>query len=331
MTSLKLLVYALISEQSALLAIFGPHPVWQQALLFFLGHLISSALFSVLLSAIFPKRFVARRYGLVGLFFCFNFFVPVLGAIGTLLVLFYFRKYLSREGRAEFFNVPMPPFLVESAEMAPGMGEGGAWSRLKSEGLPREQRLKALMAVGGGSGENVSRFLQKATGDSDDEIRLLAFNLHERQEQKIQLSISAALEELKQTEIPSAKASLCRNLAFSYWEMVYCALAQDELRDFFVEQAAKYAEQAQQYGGTDPVLTTLVARIHLQKREYLQAEESVQKALAEGADPIRVVPYQAELAFYRRDYSAIKYLLQQDATLRFKPGIGPVAQFWGAR
>ncbi|MBV5350495.1 hypothetical protein JZU71_05085, partial [bacterium] len=74
------------------------------------------------------------------------------------------------------------------------------WSRLRTVGVPHELRLKALLAVGSGSGLNTSRFLQEATGDSDDEIRLLAFNLCERQEQKIQQSISAALEELKQAD-----------------------------------------------------------------------------------------------------------------------------------
>lgn len=331
MSSLKLLLYGLLSEQSALLAILGSQPAWQRGGLFITAHLIASSLFALFLTVTFPKRFVVARRGLLGLFFCFNFFVPVFGAIATLLTVFYFRRYLDSEERTEFFNVPMPPFLAESAAIAPGMGEGGAWSRLKASGVPREQRLKALMAVGGGSGLNVSRFLQEATGDGDDEVRLLAFNLCERQEQKIQQSISAALSELREARSTAEKGSLCRNLAFSYWEMVYSALAQDELRDFFIEQARRYVEQAQSYGGNDPVLATLLARIHLHKREYQQAEVVIREAIAMGADPVRVLPYQAELAFHKRDFVAIKNLLGQDATLRFKPCIGQVAQFWCAR
>lgn len=328
MSNLKLLLYALASEQIALLSIFGSQPVWQRVLLFLVGHLIASSLFALLLTTTFPKQFVLNRRGLLGLFFCFNFFVPVFGAVATLLTMLYFRKYLGNEERTEFFNVPLPPFLADSSGIAPGMGEGGAWTRLKTTGLPREQRLKALMAVGTGSGLNVSNFLQEATGDTDDEIRLLAFNLCEQQEQKIQQSISAALAGLKQAETAEAKGSLCRNLAFSYWEMVYSALAQDELSNFFIEQASKYAAQAQQYAGNDPVLATLIARIHLHRREYQQAEVAIQEALAQDADPVRVVPYQAELAFYKRDFRAIRTLLGQDATIRFKPCIGQVAQFW---
>ncbi len=331
MSSLKLLLYGLVSEQSALLAIFGSQPLWQRVLLFLAGHLLASSLFSLLVSVNFPKRFITPRSGLSGLFFAFSFFVPVLGAVGSVLILLYFKKHQQDEERTEFFNVPMPPFLAESAGMASGMGEGGAWSRLRAVGVPNNLRLKALLAVGNSSGHNASRFLQEATGDSDDEIRLLAFNLCERQEQKIQQSISAALEELQETADPLLKASLCRNLAFSYWEMVYSALVQDELRDFFVEQAGRYADLACQLGGNTPVLATLKARIYLQKRQYQQAEAAVQEALALGADPVRIVPYQAELAFNRRDFSSVKRLLQQDTTARLRPGIGPVAQFWGAR
>ena len=331
MSSLKLLIYALSSEQAALLVIFGSQPVWQRVLLFVAGHLIASSLFALLLTVSFPKRFVALRRGLLGLFFCFNFFVPGFGALGTLLILFYFKRFLNDEERTEFSNVPLPPFLAESADMGAGMGEGGAWSRLRTVGLPREQRLKALLSVGTSNGHNSSRLLQHATGDSDDEIRLLAFNLYERQEQKIQQAISSALHELKMAETEEVKASVCRNLAFSYWEMVYSALAQDDLRDFFVEQAAKYAELALQLERQNPSLLILIAKIQLQKQKYELAAETLQTALAAGADPAKLLPYQAELAFHARDFKAVRRLLMQDRAIRFRPCIGQVAQFWGVR
>ena len=141
MSSLKLLIYGLCSEQSALLVIFGSQPVWQRVLLFVTGHLIASSLFALLLTVSFPKRFSSLRSGLLGLFFCFNFFVPAFGALGTLLILLYFKRFLNDQERTEFSNVPLPPFLAESADLGAGMGEGGAWSRLRTVGLPRESRI----------------------------------------------------------------------------------------------------------------------------------------------------------------------------------------------
>lgn len=329
MNAVLLLICGLLSEQLALLAIFTDQPLWRQMVLFFVAHLTASVLFSLLLAAQFPRRFSASRRLLLLLFFNFNFFIPALGAIGTLLILLYFIRFYSDGERPEFERVPLPPFLAESAAIGGGMGEGGAWSRLRLNSLPREQRLKALLSVGSGGGSNTGLLLQHATGDLDDEIRLLAFNLCERQEQKIQQTITTAMDELQTAETPEVKGTLCRNLAFSYWEMVYSALAQHDLRDFFVDQAAKYADQAQQYGYVSPSLYTLLARINLYRHEYLRAYEAVEAALAAGEDRLRVVPYQAELAFHHRDFATVRRLLQQDPTIRFKPGIGPVAQFWG--
>lgn len=331
MGSRKLLMYGWLSEQSALLAIFGSQPLWQRTLLFYAGHLIASALFALLLTGSFSKRFAAPRAGLLALFFSFNFFVPILGALGTTLTLIYFVKFSKKASRTEFINVPLPPFQVESASMPIGMGEGGAWSRLRTIALPREQRLKALLAIGNGSGSNASRFLQLATSDNDDEIRLLAFNLCERQEQLIQKTISTALGQLRLAESPAATAKICRTLAFSYWEMIYNALAQDKLRDFFMEQAVKYARQARESGESTPDLAILLIRIHLKKHDYDRAEIAIAEALALGADRFKIIPYQAEIAFQKRDFVAVKRLLGRGEMVMYRPSIGLVAQFWGGR
>lgn len=331
MGTLKLLIYGCLSEQAALLAIFGSQPFWQRTVLFFAGHLIASTLLALLLTGIFSKRFNAPRAGLYALFFCFNFFVPALGAVGTLLTLVYFIRFLNNAARTEFFSVPLPPFQVESASMPVGMGEGGAWSRLRTIGLPRAQRMKALLAVGNGDGGNVSRFLQLATGDNDDEIRLLAFNLCGRQERAIQQIISTTLEQLGDSDTPAGNAGLCRTLAFSYWEMIYNSLAQDKLQDFYMEQVVRYVRQALETGENTPDLAILMVRVHLRKRDYHQAEIALEEALALGADSFRTLPYQAEIAFQRRDYSAIKLLIGQSPMVKYRPSIGPVAQFWGGR
>ena len=331
MGTLKLLIYGCLSEQAALLAIFGSQPFWQRTVLFFAGHLIASALLALLLSGLFSKRFNAPRAGLYALFFSFNFFVPALGAVGTLLTLVYFIRFLNNAARTEFFSVPLPPFQVESASMPVGMGEGGAWSRLRTIGLPRAQRMKALLAVGNGDGGNVSRFLQLATGDNDDEIRLLAFNLCGRKEREIQQIISTALEQLRDTDTSAGKAALCSTLAFSYWEMIYNSLAQDKLQDFYMEQVVRYVRQALETGENTPDLAILMVRIHLRKRDYHQAEIALEEALALGADSFRTLPYQAEIAFQRRDYSAIKQLVGQSPMVKYRPSIGPVAQFWGGQ
>lgn len=329
MSWLKLLCYGTLSEQSALLALFSPHPPAQQLLLFLAGHGLSSALIAVLVAVTLPRRFSSRRRWLLMLVGSLCFFIPVLGTVGVLAAIVTFRLTRHRGKRAEFHSLKLPPFMEEGARMAPGMGEGGAWSRLRTASLPRPQRLKALLAVGSSGGRTVNRLLRLATGDSDDEIRLLAFNLFDRQERVISHAISAGLEALKNAGDPHQRAEICRSLALSHWEMVYNGLAQAELQDFFIHQALFYATEARNLGGNDPLLALLMGRIYLMRHQIEQAEQAVMEAQALGALPSRVVPYLAELAFLKRDFVALRRYLASDPSLRHKPGIGPVAQFWG--
>jgi hypothetical protein len=331
MGTIKLMMYGWLSEQTALLAIFSSQPVWRRTFLFLIGHLIASALFALLLTGSFSKRFKASRAGLFAFFFSFNFFVPVLGALGTLLTMLYFIKFPNNAARTEFFNVPLPPFQVESASIPVGMGEGGAWSRLRSIALPRDQRLKALLAVGNSAGSNASRFMQLATGDIDDEIRLLAFNLSGRNEQLIQHITTTALGQLKDADSPVSRAALCRTLAFNYWEMIYNSMARDKLQNFYMEQAERYVRQALETGENTPELAILMIRIYLKKHDYQQAQHAIAEALALGVDRYKIMPYQAEIAFQKRDYAAIKQMIGQSPMVKFRPSIGPVAQFWGSR
>ncbi len=290
-------------------------------------HAIVSAIASLLFAAIIPRRFVVRHSIAVLLIFGFLFFIPVFGLVGMLAVLIYFNSFQRSRERTEFFTVSLPPFMNESGGTAAGMGEGGAWSRLRTQGLPRIVRLQALLAVSASKGHNSSRLLQMATSDSDDEIRLLAFNLYDQREKIIGATISDALQKLRNTEDQDKRTELYRKLAFSYWEMVFNEINND-LTEFFIGQSITYAQKAYDQGATDPFLMILLGRIHLRKGNIDQAEEFISKGLINGAHRDRVIPYLAEIAYRRRDFTTLKSFFKTDPLLRYKPGIGPVAKFW---
>lgn len=328
---LKLLIYSLLSEQSAVLALLAGSGDGQRFGLFLLGHVLAAGLSALLVTITMPRRYASRKRWLLVLFGSVAFFIPVLGCLGMIAAMIFFRITRHRARRAEYHSLALPSFSDEGAQIAPGMGEGGAWSRLRTVGLPRMQRLKALLAVGSGGGRTANRLLRLATGDSDDEIRLLAFNLFDRQERVISQGISHNLEALKQASDDGQRAEILRALALSHWEMVFNGLAQSELQDFFVEQSLSYAQQARSLGGDDPVLALLVGRVYLMRHQYDRAEEAVMAAQALGALPSRVIPYLAELSYRKHDIDALRNYLALDTSLRHKPGIGPVAQFWGGR
>lgn len=326
---LKLIGYSFLAELSAVMALIGPQAIWLRISLFMSAHILACTLLAMLMTAVFPSGYVVKRRIIFAFFFGISFFIPILGIIGLIMGLFYFRFFLKEGNRTEFSTVALPPFMTEGSETGPGMGEGGAWSRLKASAIPRQLRLKALLAVSASSGQNASRLLQLATGDSDDEIRLLAFNLYDRREKLISISISQTLHALREAVNPDKRRELCRDLAFSYWEIVYNDLARDELAVFFVRQSLDYALQALESGeGDDPALLVLIGRLYLKQGEIGRAEESIKAALEQGVHRDRVIPYLAELAFRRRDFGELKRYFRSDPLLRHKPGIGPVVQFW---
>ncbi len=329
MANLKLFILGILSEQFAILALFSLYPLHIQLVLFIAGHLIASLLFSSLITSLFLKDLESKHSLVFIFFFIFSFTVPLLGAVSMLAAMVYFRFYRNKETRTEFSSVDLPPFRAEGSSLSAGMGEGGAWTRLRKMELPRPQRLQALLAVGGSDGQNASSFLRQATVDSDDEIRLLAFNLGERKEQRISKAITEALEAMKKISDPKEHAIHCRSLALSYWEMVYNANARDELTFFYVQQSLQYAEMALNLGCEDPSVSLLLGRIYMIKDELELAETHIANALRLGIATSRALPYQAELAFMKRDFAAVRACLAADKSLLYKPGIGSVVQYWG--
>ncbi len=327
MIGVKLLIYGVLGEQSALMSLGTDYHVFIQLMLFLAGHIIASVSFSLMLTAMVPERFgIRRRYAQI-MIFSFIFFVPAFGVLGLFVILIYFRYFQHFKERTEYYTVSMPPFMVESGGPAPGMGEGGAWSRLRTPELPRSMRLKALLAVSAGGGFNSSRLLQMATSDSDDEIRLLAFNLSDQREKVIGAAISEALHRLRESDDQDEKLHVCRKLAFSYWEMVFNELNND-LSEFFIGQSLQYATMVYDSGVVDPSLLILIGKIYLKKNDLLQAQKFISLGLEHGAHRDRVVPYLAELAYRQRDFKALNQFFEADPLLRHKPGIGPVAKFW---
>ncbi|ABB32197.1 hypothetical protein GeomeDRAFT_0495 [Geobacter metallireducens RCH3] len=328
MIRIILLLAGFLCEYTALQALFSQQQVWIRLILFIVSHLIAAVSLALLLRLSLPRQADTKKWGSLALFFSFAFFIPVLGCIGMLGALVYFRFLLRFDARPEFFSVPMTPFMQESGGPAPGMGEGGAWSRLRSESLPRPMRLKALLAAGSSNSRDASRLLHFATSDNDDEIRLLAFNLADQREKVISKTISQSLAELKNASDRDERLLHCRKLAFSYWELIFNDLAQKDLAEFYVLQSITYATQALDMDATDPNLLLLLGRLHLWREDLESAEKAINDAMNNGAHRDRVVPYLAELAFLRRDFVTMNSCFELNPLLRHKPGIGPVAQFW---
>lgn len=328
MANLKFPLYALLSELASLGALFLPGAGWAVFTAAFIVHLLASLCFALTLPVTLPPGYLdRRRQGLM--FFSFIFFMPLLGILGMILILIYFRVAGKKRVRPEFFIIPRLPSAAVKGVKPVTMGEGGAWSRLRDESLSRQVKINALMAAGAVPGQQGSRLLQMATGDSDDEIRLVAFNIFDKREKNISAAISHMLRELKDTGDDREKGVICGRLAFSYWEFIYNELVRDELREFCLDQALHYARMNEELKGPNHSIALLTGRVLLLRGDTDGAAQAFEKALALGAAPGKGVPFQAELLYLKRDFAALKRLLSSHPPLRHKPGIGAVVSFWG--
>jgi polysaccharide biosynthesis protein PelE len=316
-------IFSLLCETTALALLFLPLSPSLQLALFLLTHLAASYGFSLLLPARFSIGKKAGRLVLV-----FAFFVPVFGVLGMAASLLFFNQGRKGNKRSKYRSVPLWNYAPGKPRATTAMGEGGAWARLRAKELPWGRRVEALMAVDASSGAHASRLLQWAAGDGDDEIRLLAFHLHDGREKKLSSSINQALAKLKNTSSDRAKAELFSTLAFAYWELVYNELAEEELLRIYLEEALRCAQQAEALGGEGLSLSLLMARLHLRRKDIPRAEQAIEKALALGAPSDKAIPYQAELFYLRRDFDGLRALLAAAPRLGHKPGIGAVAAYW---
>jgi hypothetical protein len=327
MASLRFLLYALIFELGAFLVLLHPPGSWPLLPVSFLLHLTGSLCFGILLPAILPAGSIGgKRQGM--LFFAFIFFIPLFGILGMIAILLHFRFGGRKMFRPEFHSIPRLPFTAVEGARPVRMGEGGAWSRLKTESASRHVKLEAIMAAGAVPGHNASRLLQMATGDNDDEIRLLAFNFYDRREKAISASISQMMQELTDSRDGKERGDICARLAFAYWEFVYNELVRDELKGFYLDQALTYARSAEELSGESHAISILIGRILLFMGDTEGAEQAIERSLELGASPDKGVPFQAEILFRRRDFAALKQLLSLHPSLRHKPGIGDLVTFW---
>ncbi len=328
MANLKFPLYTLLSELAGIGALFLPGAGWPVFTAAFIVHLLASLCFALTLPVTLPPGYLDRRsQGL--LFFSFIFFMPLLGILGMILILIYFRVAGKKRVRPEFFIMPRLPSAAVEGVKPVTMGEGGAWSRLRDESISRQVKIEALMAAGAVPGQQGSRLLQMATGDNDDEIRLVAFNIFDKREKNISTAISRMLRELKSAEDDGERGVICGRLAFSYWEFIYNELVRDELKEFCLDQALHYARLNEELKGPNHSVAMLMGRVLLLRGDIDGAERAFERALALGAAPGKGVPFQAELLFLKRDFTALKRLLAGHPQLRYKPGIGAVVSYWG--
>ncbi|MBM3117622.1 tetratricopeptide repeat protein [Jeongeupia naejangsanensis] len=263
-----------------------------------------------------PRRLTLSLLGLAALF------LPVLG-----VPVFSLAAWLGTRSRR---TQPPPPFRVLPAPVftsrnrsAISYGMGGVRMRLTDPHTRPEARLSALLTLKSMPIRHASELLRDLLDDPEEDLRLLAYGMLEREEKRLDSQINIALERYRDGDPVAA-----RTLAFLYWELIYHDLAQGDVRRFAAGEVERYLDEALKAAPREPDLWMLRGKFALLHEQLDEAGNAFGTASILGYPHVKLIPYLAELAYVRRDFGAMRALFPSLNPLHVNDTLQPVVRFW---
>lgn len=304
---------------------------------YLLLHAVASVLLTLFLLPLLPRERAQPRAPLIVLIVACCYAVPIAGFLGVLAAALSLH-YLGRTRSAdEYESVQLPEFDLHQHRQG-NFRHAGLRSFLGNSEAPIQARMRAMVALQYVSGRTASPLLRSVLSDPSEDLRLLAYGMLDTLEQRISRAVDLELKALRAAQAeegPEHPGPLTlkavHNLSDLYWEFIYQDLAQGDLREYASRESLRYGEQAL---ALQPDSALLCLRRGLLLHELGQFEEASQaydKAHALGLPATRVLPYQAELCFERRDFTRTRELMQQLDQWSALPRLRPIIDYWSAR
>lgn len=319
---------AILLEISAVAALFQSGKELTLLLGFLLLHGLASLVLALSVRYYLPKYYRIPRHLALWLLFNFSFFIPVLGLIGLMLAVLMSVYWPHLAAYRPFGNVSLPEFDLSLHQASPQFGQGGIKLRLTHTGIPTDRRLQALLSLGDVPAHISSPMLHDMLDDSTDDVRLVAYGILNAKEKRINAIIHDELAILSNAGDDALRLVSLRHLAELYWEQVYSGLAQGDLRLHALETATDYLERALELASRDPGLWFLKGRLLREQQQPDAALAALNRAVAYSLPEERALPYLAELAFERRDYTAVRAMLGKIASTQITQKMQTVIRFW---
>jgi len=297
------------------------------------AHLLASVMLSTFAAALLPndghQKFLPRCLLMTAI----SYAIPVLGLLAVCLASIGLRHYRSHVAPDDFEAMQLPAFDPHQRPQAI-FRQAGLRSFLGNPQVPADARVGAMVALQYVSGRVSSPLLRGVLSDANEDIRLLAYGMLDNKEKGINRAIDAALRQLHVAEESgdeTAALDASQHLSDLYWELVYQELAQGDLRDYAIRESLTYCERVlAQQPGHAPLTLRHGRLLHAQGRDD-EAEAAYRRALELGLPATRVLPYQAEIHYVRRDFPAVRRLMNELAQWRSLPRLQPVIDCWRSR
>lgn len=338
MASLKLGFYALFLEISAWAGIILFDASNDAKLSWYLIiHFFASLLLAAVAAALLPAGPARQRIALLGLMAACSYGIPVAGFIGVTVGVILLRLYRAPPEQEAFESLQLPAFDPHQRPQA-GFRQSGLKSFLGNSAVPMNARIGAMVALQYVPGRVSSPLLREVLSDPSEDIRLLAYGMLDSQEKRINRAIDeelkayAAAQQSEGHDSPGpAMLEAAQRLSDLYWELVYQDLAQGDLRNYAIAESRRYCELVLSRQPDHAPLNLRLGRLLHQSGQGSAAEAKYQRAQALGLPATRVLPYQAELCFERRDFAGTHRLMQELAQWGALPRLRPVINYWTER
>ena len=335
MASLKLGLYALMLEISAWTGVFLLDAGNDAKLSWYLIiHLFASLLLATFAAALLPAGPARQRIALLCLMAGCSYGVPVAGFIGVAIGVILLRLYRAPPEQEIFESLQLPVFDPHQRQQS-GFRQSGLKSFLGNSAVPMNARIGAMVALQYVPGRVSSPLLREVLSDPSEDIRLLAYGMLDNQEKRINRAIDEELKAFSAArqdegdEAPGAgMLEAAQRLSDLYWELVYQDLAQGDLRDYAIGESRRYCELVLTRQPDNAPLNLRLGRLLHEAGEVDAAETTYQRARALGLPATRVLPYQAELCFERRDFAGARRLMLELANWGSLPRLRPVINYW---
>lgn len=299
------------------------------------AHALASVLLALTLLPLLASARARPRRAVLAMMASFSFAVPIAGFIGIVLAVVVLHIYRRPVKADDFQSLQLPEFDLHQ-RMQGSFRQAGLRSFLGNSHAPAQARMSAMVALQFVSGRVASPLLRTVLSDPSEDLRLLAYGMLDTLEKRINRAIDAELQVLRTTEAtddpagppsPEALAALHR-LSDLYWELIYQQLVQGDLRDHAVKESLRYCDKVLQHVPGHPQLTLRRGRLLYEQGHAEAAAEAYAKARSLGMPATRLLPYQAELAFQRRDFADVEALVRELNQWDALPRLRPVIDYW---
>jgi polysaccharide biosynthesis protein PelE len=321
------IIVALGLELDSMLIIAKGHLIGPNFTSILTLHLSASFLSAVVLPKLLSSKYLISWVETFLFFFAIAFFMPVLGIFGLVFAVI--------PGLRPLHNIQDLPIYINKirsfSDTSVSQGLQYTHNTVHLENLlcsrDPDKRMNAVYATLKLEDKSAIPLLRMALRDPVDDIRLLAYALIDRKEQRISERVENTKRSLENRKEPNAR-HLYKSIVKDYWEIVHLGLAEGETLNFVLDKAHEYLEAGLLRYPKDRGLHLQYAKLLLRLGKPQKAYDEFKLAESLGVERQKLLLYYAEIAFLDRRFVEVRQYMREIEGVKAQPKIDSAMRYW---